>query len=95
MSTTQQKHDKPAKGSTYVTSQGFVDYINNKWGIGLKRSRLAKDRMKQEDGSPGIAPEPVARFGNRDLYDPEQQAPEYVEKLITRLKPEPERDQAA
>ena len=61
----------------YLTSRAFVDYVNQKWGIGLTMSRFHKDRMSKRN----VAPEPVARFGNRDLFT-EAQAPEYVAKLI-------------
>ena len=61
----------------YLTSRAFVDFINQKWGIGLTLSRFHKDRMSNRK----VAPEPAATFGNRDLFT-EAQASEYVAKLI-------------
>jgi hypothetical protein len=75
----------------FLTSRAFVAHVNELSGIGLTLSRFRKDRMKDESGA-SVAPEPVARFGNRDLFDPDQ-APPYIARLI---KPAEQRnDQAA
>ena len=65
----------------YLTTQGFVEHIRVTTGIPLTKSRFQKDRMRDEEGR-SVAPEPVARFGNRDLFL-ETQAPEYIKKLLT------------
>ena len=39
-------------------------------------------------GLPPVAPEPVTRFGNRDLFT-EAQAPEYISKLVKLPKTDP------
>jgi hypothetical protein len=78
------------KQKKYFPTRAFVDLINERWGIGLTVSRLHKDRMsKDKDGHPRppVAPEPAARFGNRDLFT-EEQAPPYVAKLIDQREPE-------
>jgi hypothetical protein len=68
---------RPKLEGPYLTSRAFVERINEKWGIGLTMSRFHKDRMSERK----VAPEPAARFGNRDLFT-EAQASEYVDKLI-------------
>ena len=64
---------RPKLEGPFLTSRAFVERINEKWGIGLTMSRFHKDRMSERK----VAPEPAARFGNRDLFT-EAQAPEYV-----------------
>jgi hypothetical protein len=80
---------RPKLKGPYLTSRAFVDLINEKSGIGLTLSRLHKDRMSKK-GLPPVAPEPVARFGNRDLYA-KAQASEYVAKLIQPVEKEDDR----
>lgn len=72
----------------YLTSRAFVDLIRNGSGIPLTLSRFHKDRMR------GVAPEPVAHFGNRDLFV-EAQAPDYIAKLVTPAQLESAQDAAA
>jgi hypothetical protein len=55
----------------YLTTKAFVELINTTTGAPLTLSRFRKDPMK------GVAPEPAAHFGNRDLFT-EEQAPPYV-----------------
>ena len=43
-----------------------MDFVRAKTGAPLTLSRFYKDRMR------GIAPRPVRRFGNRDLFEPDE-----------------------
>jgi hypothetical protein len=78
---------RPAQ-TRYLTTRGFVDYIRTTTGIPLTKSRFQKDRMHRPKEGP-LAPQPVARFGNRDLFT-EAQAPEYISKLIKVMKADPQ-----
>ena len=57
------------------TTRSFVEFIKASLFEPMTLSRFQKDRME------GIAPEPIAKFGNRDLWLEEQAGP-YVEKLL-------------
>jgi len=69
-----------------LTARASVDYVRAKTGAPLTLSRFYKDRMR------GIAPRPVRRFGNRDLFQPDEILA-YGNALITPV--EPGQDEAA
>jgi hypothetical protein len=77
---------RPKLQGPYLTTRAFVDFVNERWGIGLTLSRFHKDRMSERK----VAPVPAARFGNRDLFT-EAQASEYVAKLIQPVEQEDDR----
>ena len=58
-----------------LTSRAAVEFVRSKTGAPLTLSRFHKDRMR------GVAPKPIARFGNRDLFS-EAQMLEYGRALI-------------
>jgi hypothetical protein len=58
-----------------LTARAGVEFIRSKTGAPLTLSRFYKDRMR------GIAPKPVATFGNRDLFTEEQML-QYANTLI-------------
>jgi hypothetical protein len=68
---------RPKLESEYplLTSRTAVEFVRTKTGAPLTLSRFHKDRMN------GLAPEPVATFGNRDLFT-EAQMLEYGRTLI-------------
>jgi hypothetical protein len=74
----------PNLSKPLLTSQAAADLVAKTTGAQFTRSRFYKDRML------GKAPEPAAKFGNRDLWT-EEQIVEYANGLITWLEP----DQAA
>jgi hypothetical protein len=63
-----------------LTSRKGVEFVRNKTGAPLTLSRFHKDRMR------GVAPKPVATFGNRDLFT-EAQMLEYGRSLIKPVQP--------
>jgi hypothetical protein len=69
-----------------LTARAAVDYVRAKTGAPLRLSRFYKDRAK------GVAPKPTARFGNRDLFQPDEILA-YGSALITPV--EPGQDEAA
>src|SRR5690349_18034470 len=68
---------RPKLESEYplLTSRTAVEFVRTKTGAPLTLSRFHKDRMS------GVAPVPVATFGNRDLFT-EAQILEYGRRLI-------------
>jgi hypothetical protein len=60
-----------------LTGRGFVEFIQKEILPGLKYSRFRKDRARRK------APEPVAHFGNHELFT-EEQAPADVDSMITK-----------
>jgi hypothetical protein len=80
-------HKDSAMSSTnepYLTTRAFVDRFRQETGADLKLSRFYKDRMK------GLAPKPVARMGNRDLFSP-RQIPEYAKVVIQPVEQQEDR----
>ena len=67
--------DNPDPGKMYLSTRDFVAFIKANHLSAFTRSRFQKDRML------GVAPQPAARFGNRDLWT-EDQAPPYVARLL-------------
>jgi hypothetical protein len=63
-----------------LTSRAGVEFVRNRTGAPLTLSRFHKDRMR------GVAPKPIARFGNRDLFS-EAQMLEYGRALIKPVEP--------
>jgi hypothetical protein len=59
----------------YYTRRDAAQYIKNKFGIPVGRSRIAKDAMD------GKFPRPLKVFGKCFLYEPEQ-LDEYAETLL-------------
>ena len=66
---------QPKPAEPLLTGRGFVTHIQQNFLPDLKYSRFRKDRAKKK------APEPVAHFGNRELFSPDQ-ARNYVASLI-------------
>jgi len=58
-----------------LTTRAAVEFGRTKTGVPLTLSRFHKDR------SAGKAPEPIATFGNRDLFT-EEQILQYCRNLI-------------
>ena len=64
----------------YYTRKTGAARIGEKRGIPFPKSRFDKDAMSK-DGRAPVAPKPVARYGNVDLYT-EEQIDSYAESLI-------------
>ena len=78
---------RPKLESEYplLTSKAGVELVKSKTGAPLTLSRFHKDRMR------GVAPKPVATFGNRDLFT-EAQMLEYAQTLIKLVRlPRPQK----
>lgn len=69
----------PTPSGPFLTGRAFVAHIQQKFLSGFTHSRFRKDRAKKK------APEPVAHFGNRELFT-EEQAPPYVESMIKKAE---------
>lgn len=76
-----------APSEKHFGTKDFIALIRDKYLSTLTVWRFQKDRAD------GVAPEPVAKYGNRDLFV-ESQAGPYVQKLLERERLEPARKAA-
>ena len=65
----------------YVTRLGIVDLVNKELGVPITLSTVNKDTHY------GRGPIPVARYGNKDLYTPEE-ALRYGRSRVVKRTPE-------
>jgi hypothetical protein len=70
----------PSEGPQYVTRRGGVELVRQKTGIPLSKSTVDKDCHL------GRGPKPVAKYGPKHLYEPEEFL-RYARARVVKLTP--------